>query len=343
MDSEPWTWPIFATVAPGNNSYYSTLVAFYLPVAYNLMSSHVIIGGLGNVGRHMQHLLLRKGKVVRVLDRARPASATAERGLVHPSVEFRPFQLGYDDPVKLRDELKGAEVVYSMVTPDVQHGTVYDFEQTNHLGVQHLIDACRDAGVPKLVYASSIAATNHFIESRNKNEQDPLPPWETYKTLYDRTKRLGEEVVLNAGSEGDGNFKACAIRLGGILAGPTDYYTRHYWEMGEKNGRLISAKGSRIDSISAKDLVRALWKAQEKLDDSETSDLVSGRAFFVTKSSNKVTPETHEIGAHLAKLMDWEIQFLPGYVRHTAFWFVYVALIRSHLLLFLTDPCTRGL
>lgn len=266
-----------------------------------MSGKHVIIGGLGNLGRHLQRVLLEHGRSVRVLDR--PSSrATVE----HPSVECIPYSLGWDDPAALCNALEGAETVYSVVTPDVQHGTAQDFYRTNQLGMQHLVYACRTVGVSKLVYGSSLAVTNHFHASKNQTEDHPLPPIETYTTSYDRTKRLGEETVL-AANDGT-NLKTCALRLGAILASPTDYMMRDSFGQGEKSGRIVTVPMEPIDTIAATDICRAMIQADAKL---PSEKLLQGQALFVTKCRNNEAPSATEVAQYLGELMQWQVQILP--------------------------------
>jgi nucleoside-diphosphate-sugar epimerase len=270
-----------------------------------MSGKHIVIGGLGNLGRHLQRALLENGCAVRVLDRPATISKAGE----HKSVERIPFTLGWDDPQELCKALEGAETVYSVVTPDVQYGTAQDFYRTNQLGMKHLVQACKSAGVPKLVYASSLAVTNHFVSSRNQSEDDPLPPIESYVTSYDKTKRIGEETVL-AAHDGN-NLHTCSLRLGAILASHTDYMLRKPFAQGEQSGRIITVNMQPIDAISARDISRALWSANDKL---TTEKAIQGQALFVTKSRNETVPSGTEVSQLLGALMQWQVQVMPPWL-----------------------------
>lgn len=268
-----------------------------------MSGKHVIVGGLGNLGRHLQRALLANGCAVRVLDRPSPSNNKAGE---HESVECIPFTLGWDDPRDLCKALEGAETVYSVVTPDVQHGTAQDFYRTNQLGMQHLVKACKSAGISKLVYASSLAVTNHFVSSQNQSEDDPLPPIESYVTSYDKTKRIGEETVL-AAHDGN-NLHTCSLRLGAILASPTDYMLRKSFEQGEQSARIITIDMEPIDVISARDISTAMLSASDKL---TTEEALQGQALFVTKCRNETAPSATEVAQFLGELMQWQVQVLP--------------------------------
>lgn len=280
------------------------------------MGKHVIIGGLGNIGRHIQRVLLENGRTsVTVLDRPRSSPE-----LEHASVKFVPYTLGSDDPSQLTQALQGCETVYSVVTPDVQYGTVGEFDRTNRVGIQHLVESCQQAGVAKLVHASSIAVTNHFVDSHNQDESMPLPKLSSYASHYDRTKRLGEELVLQVDPS---KLKACALRLGGVLASPRDYYMRQSFEQGAASGIIHTIHGAAIDTIAGQDVARAMVLADSKLE--STASLV-GTALFVSKSNNETVPKTHEITDYMASRLGWKIRSLPSAifsVVQAAFWMQY--------------------
>jgi nucleoside-diphosphate-sugar epimerase len=280
---------------------------------------HVVVGGLGNLGQAMQRRLLQESLLVEVLDWPRP---NPQAFLVDPAVHFTPFRLGYDDPDHLVNVLKGAICVYSMVTPDVEKGSRRDFVRTNQEGIQQLVTAAQKAGVPKFVYVSSIAVTNHMMKSVNQSEKDPLPPWNSYGSFYDRTKRLGEELVLAANNK---NFKTCAIRLGGVIASRRDFLCRRLFDGGEVAGTVLMVYHSKpIDLIAAVDAATALFKAQQKLDVSEE---LPGKALFVTKSRNTEYPVSPLFfGETLAQMMGWKCRGVPfplWYLARLFMWLFY--------------------
>lgn len=271
---------------------------------------------------------MEQGHAVKVLDLPTSTKVVQSR-LVHPSVEYVPYQLGCMDPNKnvgtsrkqhaaLVEALHQAETAYSVVTPDVQKGTIREFDITNRLGLQHLVTACQLAGVPKLVHASSLAVTNHLRPSVNETENDPLPPMESYISWYDRTKRLGEEIVLQANDEH--HFRTCSLRLGGLIASPNDFTFRTHFQTGSAIGRIFMSPCQPIDFIAASDVATAMALASTKLDSdsltSQTNEL-AGRAVFVTKSRNAVVPSAEELAHYLAHLMGWSVIMVPRWVIST--------------------------
>lgn len=266
------------------------------------MSKHLIVGGLGGLGRHLQKRLLEQGAAVRVLDRpAAVASIPPHDG----SVEVHAYTLGVDqDSTPLLQALQDVETVYSVVTPDVQYGTVREFATTNVQGVQDLLQACQEVGTPNLVYGSSIAVTNHLMDTVNGTEEDPLPPLETYQSHYDVTKRQGEELVL-AAANNNPNLRVCALRLGGVLTSPTDYCFRGYFDT---PGTIRTAPTKRVDFVSAVDASRAFWQAHQQMEQA------AGRAIFVSKTADEQTPTATEIAQHLGLVLEWNVQVVPSWV-----------------------------
>lgn len=258
---------------------------------------HVVIGGLGNLGRHFQRTLLEHGQSVRVIDAITDSARVASR-LAHRDVKYFPCRLGSAAGVQetLQTALQGADTVYTMVTANVHSGTVREMHETNQVGIQQVLEACQQVGVPKLVHVSSFAVANHFVHYHQANEETPLPPLETYMSAYDSTKRLGEELVLQANSR---NFKTTSLRSGGILAGIDDY---NFGSGGiiPQLSRILKWRGAPKDYTSAKDLSRALWQASSKLG---TDKKLAGRAIYVSNCKTNQGVQSDFVTSRFAEMI----------------------------------------
>jgi len=165
-----------------------------------------------------------------------------------------------------------------------------------------LLKACTDMHVPRFVFLSSIAVTNHFEHSLNQSESDGLPPLDTLWSPYDRTKRLGEDMVL--GANGQHGMATCALRAGGILLSPKDYTFRNYFMI---PGVLLGIGNLRqIDFVAAQDVVRGILLAAKALE-SRPGD-TCGEAFFLTKGES-AEPSTLMYTA--AEFLGWSTVNLP--------------------------------
>jgi dihydroflavonol-4-reductase len=133
-------------------------------------------GGRGFIGGH----------VVRALE-------AAGHEVAHAYVDVR-------DRDGLRGAFRGADAVchvaalYSFTAPPA------DIEAVNVEGTANVIDACRAAGVPRLVHTSS-CATCGPVPGRPATEEDGPPEWEL-TVPYKRTKVEAERLVLAAAESG---------------------------------------------------------------------------------------------------------------------------------------------
>lgn len=220
--------------------------------------------------------------------------------------DFRSHALGDGKLSDLVKDLQGATTIYSMVTPHVEKGKVWEFIKCNEVGVQFLIDAAKEAKVPRFVYISSIAVTDHLHTSISQTEDDPLPPIETYRLQYDITKRKGEDSVIAANSP---SFATCALRAGGILASPTDFYFAR--TLGTP-GQIPAVQCQSIDFIGGRDYCRALIRAAECMADPNSE--VRGQALFCTKGKYGQVPPVHDMDAMVAKIMGWKFMMVPYFI-----------------------------
>mmetsp|Transcript_940 Transcript_940/g.2062 ORF Transcript_940/g.2062 Transcript_940/m.2062 type:complete len:113 (+) Transcript_940:468-806(+) len=111
-----------------------------------------------------------------------------------------------------------------------------------------------------------MAVTNHFKDTIKEDENAPLPPMDSYETSFDRTKRLGEEIVFNASSSSSSfvvivrlrspkypgvlPLAIVALRLGTILMSHNDYALRQFFLDGSRTGTIRTVYTKPIDYIS---------------------------------------------------------------------------------------------
>lgn len=117
---------------------------------------HVVTGAFGYSGRYITRRLLAAGYRVRTLTNRPPRSELFE----HP-IEVHP--LAFDDPRRLTESLRGADVLYNTYWVRFeQAGVTFDQAVRNTL---RLFEAARAAGVRRLVHVSIT----------NPSENSPLP------------------------------------------------------------------------------------------------------------------------------------------------------------------------
>ena len=168
------------------------------------MALYLVTGGAGFIGSHLAEELLRRGQQVRILDNF----STGKRENI--------------DPLRERLELIEGDIRSYHTVRQAVHGVAYILHQgalpsvprsindpitTNEVnvgGTLNLLDAARDAGVKRVVYASSssVYGANTQVPKREDMTPQPISPYavskltgEHYCQVFSRTYGL-ETVSL---------------------------------------------------------------------------------------------------------------------------------------------------
>mmetsp|Transcript_35854 Transcript_35854/g.65782 ORF Transcript_35854/g.65782 Transcript_35854/m.65782 type:complete len:377 (+) Transcript_35854:78-1208(+) len=242
----------------------------------------IVFGGLGQLGRRFVKILKDDPayNAIVVADLRLPTKAL-ESSMGGNKVTFVTHRLGEEPTENLVQILEGCDCVFSAVTAPLQQATPEQFQRTNVDGIKALVEGCKKSkSVKGLVMLSSIAVTDHLLPSVDMKESDPLPDIESYQSFYDKTKRLGEDIVL--GADEKGGLRTCALRPSGILCSPQDHVFGN--ALGNGLPGFIFAPASPhppMDFLDADDLSRAMMLAGAQI--LAQPDKVGGQAFFVTK------------------------------------------------------------
>jgi nucleoside-diphosphate-sugar epimerase len=101
-----------------------------------------------------------------------------------------------DDRDSLRAGAEGCEIAFHAAAKVEDWGDPADFERLNVRGTQNVIDACRDAGVRRLVHVGTEAALMAGEPLVNVDEEAPLRPDSV--ALYSSSKAKAERLVRDA-------------------------------------------------------------------------------------------------------------------------------------------------
>mmetsp|Transcript_21973 Transcript_21973/g.26776 ORF Transcript_21973/g.26776 Transcript_21973/m.26776 type:complete len:347 (-) Transcript_21973:996-2036(-) len=261
--------------------------------------AHAVLGGCGALGKFMQQALKNRGVPVRVLDVAHRPDRLLE------GVDFMKVDIMSDSVEDLKNCLTDVDVVYAMVTPDVQNGKVKDFEKVNVSGIEKVLLAGKEIGVRRFVYTSSIAVTDHLRDSLNQTEDFPLPELDEYQLPYDRSKRIGEDLVMKANSP---EMKTVSLRAGGIFSTWNGFTTRSWFD---NPGKMTSVGGlATIDYIDAHDFCDGLIAAGALLEKENNS--IEGTPLFYTNGNNPERVDPSDLAEYAANKMGWEHKVLPN-------------------------------
>ncbi|MFQ5416266.1 MAG: NAD-dependent epimerase/dehydratase family protein [Myxococcota bacterium] len=235
----------------------------------------LVTGGSGYLGRHLVLRLVETGCNVRSLDLA-PGPPGSSGDSIVGDVRL------YSD---VRAACEGVDTVFHTVAlirllARYRLEERLDVFEVNVVGTEHVIRACRAAGVSRLVYTSS------FNVAMGKpvcggDESTPLIGSGDLLDLYSETKMLAERAVLVA--DGVDGLRTVALRPGGIW-GPGDdgMMLRAFIEqlaMGRFTA-LVGDGSARLDNTHVDNAVDAHLLAAAKL--TETPEVVGGQPYFVT-------------------------------------------------------------
>lgn len=202
--------------------------------------SIAITGATGFVGGHLLDRLA--GSAVACLARG-PSAALARSGC-------RVVPGAIDDPAALDALLSGADVVFH-VAGLIAARSEAEFLAVNRDGTAAVAQACRRAGVARLVYVSSLAVTGPSERGRPVDETTPPRPL----TPYGRSKLAGEQSVRESGA-------IFTIVRPPIVYGPRDRQTLWLFRMARRGLVPLLGDGSQeLSLVHAADLAEALVAA----------------------------------------------------------------------------------
>ena len=227
----------------------------------------VVTGGGGFVGRHLVNALLERGDEVRVLDVVEPVGLGGE---------FRKTDI--TDPAAVRAAIEGADVVFHNASLVHTKQNKADFVwKVNYDGTRHVLEACQDLGVGKLVYVSSGSVVYDGDDIEDGDES--LPYARKNLAPYAHSKVEAEKLVL--AKNGEGGVATTALRPH-VVFGPHDTRFLPAVIAHAKSGRLRFQVGRRAwlsDYTYVSNLIDALLLADERL---ALDSPVAGSAYFIT-------------------------------------------------------------
>jgi nucleoside-diphosphate-sugar epimerase len=231
----------------------------------------LVTGGGGFVGSALCRRLRALGADVIALGR-RPLPALAAEGIATVS-----HDLAAPGPA-LSKVFAGVDCVFHTAAHVKMWGPRSAFEAGNVQATDHVIAACRAAGVRRLVFTSSpsVVATPEGL--RGVDESQPYPAH--FEAFYPETKAIAERAVLAAhGSD----LRTLALRPH-LIFGPGDTNLVPTILTRARAGRLVQVGGggNLVDLTFIDDCVTAHVLAATALDCRPSA---GGRAYFLSQGS----------------------------------------------------------
>lgn len=229
----------------------------------------LVTGGGGFLGRYIVELLVARGQRVRSFSRRRYDALDA-LGVEQHVGDLR-------DVAAVAAACEGAEVVYHAAAVAGIWGPWSNYYETNTLGTRHVIEACVQRGVRRLIYTSSPSVT---FDGRDQCGVDESAPYATrWLCHYPHTKALAEQEVL--GANGYDDLLTCALRPH-LIWGPRDEHLVPRLIARAKAGRLrrVGDSTNLIDMVYVENAALAHLQAADAL---TAGSPVAGRAYFISQ------------------------------------------------------------
>jgi len=166
------------------------------------MAVYVVTGGAGFIGSHIAENLVRRGETVKVIDNF---STGKRENIQSLKSDVEMIEADISEAKNLGDVLKGAEyVIHQAAIPSVPKSILDPVKShnANVNGTLNLLLACKNAGVKRLVYASSssLYGDSPTLPKHEGMTPNPLSPYgaqklfgEIYSQVF--TKAYGFETV----------------------------------------------------------------------------------------------------------------------------------------------------
>ena len=163
----------------------------------------LVTGGAGFIGVHLANRLHREGRLVRVLDNL----SSGDPALLDSGINLTRGDVR--DVPKLWSLLQGVDVVYHLAAlVSVPASVLYprEYNDINVGGTVALLEACRDVGVRRVVFASSATV---YGDQKVKPVSEELSPHPAVP--YAVSKLAAERYLFTIGRLE--NFETVALRI----------------------------------------------------------------------------------------------------------------------------------
>ena len=237
----------------------------------------LVTGGGGFLGLAIARQLVARGDQVFSLARGDYPTLRAEG--------ISQFRGDIADPATVSEAVQGCDVVFHVAAKAGVWGPYAEYHRANVVGTAAVIAACRNAGVPRLVYTSSpsvvVGADAGDIEGADESLLYPT----RYATAYPATKAEAERLVLAANGP---SLRTVALRPH-LIWGPGDNHLIPRIIARARSGRLrrVGDGTNQVDSIFITNAAAAHLCAADRLATASPEAPPAGRAYFISQNEPK--------------------------------------------------------
>jgi 2-alkyl-3-oxoalkanoate reductase len=228
----------------------------------------LVTGGGGFLGGAIVRRLVARGDRVRSLARGDyPALRDLGVATVRGDVA---------DPAAVARAVAGCDVVFHVAAKAGVWGPLEDYHRANVLGTRHVIEACRAAGVGRLVHTSSPSVVFDGRDLEGADESLPYPAH--FEAAYPATKAEAEQMVRAA----NGPDLATVVLRPHLIWGPGDNHLVPRIIARAKAGRLrrIGRASKTIDATYIDNAAAAHIQAADRL---APGAAVAGKVYFIAQ------------------------------------------------------------
>lgn len=228
----------------------------------------LVTGGGGFLGGAIARRLVARGDVVRSLSRG---DYPELRGL-----GIETLRGDVSDQSAVMRGVEGCEVVFHVAAKAGVWGPSEEYHRANVVGTRNVVEACRSARVPRLVFTSSPSVVFNGRDQEGVDESTPYP--DHFEAPYPATKAEAERTVLAANGPG---LATVALRPH-LIWGPGDNHLVPRILARARAGRLvrIGRDPKRTDATYIDNAADAHLLAADRLADSPN---VAGKAYFIAQ------------------------------------------------------------
>jgi nucleoside-diphosphate-sugar epimerase len=227
----------------------------------------LVTGGGGFLGGAIVAMLVEKGHRVKSFSRGSYPDLDA---LNVPQIRG-----DISNPDDVDNAVKGMDAVFHVAAKPGVWGKYEDYYNTNTLGTRNVVDSCLKHNVRYLVHTSSPSVV--FTAGDMENADESVPYTATFHTHYIRTKKMAEDIVMNAVREN--GLKAVILRPH-LIWGPKDNHLVPRVITRAKRLVKVGNRNNLVDTVYIDNAAYGHVLALEAL--MKNPDL-SGKAYFITQ------------------------------------------------------------
>jgi UDP-glucose 4-epimerase len=258
-----------------------------------------VIGGAGFIGSHLIELLISEGFFPTVIDNF---STGKKSNLPLAGIDIRDYDIA-EDPKMIASMIKGSECVFHLaaltsVQESLDHPDRYT--KVNVVGTANVLEACRIAGVKKLVFSSTSAIYGNTatFPTAETQQPDPISAYalsklvgETYAKYYAETTEIAVTCLRYFNVFGERTNSKSSYRS------VIPIFLEQF-----KNGKPLTITNDgrqQRDFIYVKDVALANLKAMNPTRRFSIINIGSGKTWSVNQIADMISQRRENIGFRL--------------------------------------------